>query len=55
VVFHALHNGLSVLLTRYEVETPGISFPGAPVGWQVALVACGLGLGALGLIVEKPR
>ena len=53
VVFHALHNGLSVLLARYEVEIPGISIAGAPVAWQVALVAFGLGLGMWALVTEK--
>lgn len=55
IVFHFLHNGLSVLLARYEVAVPGVTVPGTPVLWQAGLAVVLLALGTWLLVKTRPE
>ncbi len=47
VVFHGLHNGVSVLLARFEVQVPGITGEGPVDPVHVGAVVAAVALGAL--------
>ncbi len=54
VVFHALHNGLSLLIARSGRDVPGITTDGAPAPWQLGLIVLMLLGGTLLLGLSRP-
>ena len=55
VLFHAIHNGLVLLLGRYEPHVAGITVEGTPALLHLGAVALALGLGTWLLLTSRPR
>jgi sodium transport system permease protein len=53
IAFHAIHNGISLLIVRYSVSLPGIVDDAAPVLWQLALACAACVLGVI-LLARRP-
>jgi len=53
IAFHAIHNGISLLIARLGVSLPGIVDDASPVLWQLALACTASVLGAI-LLARRP-